>query len=332
MISGSPWDAAWAALRRYALEEEGFACVLADAMGRTNAMGSEVRPMWAGARLVGRAVTARPSGTELAAVFDAIDLAEPGDVVVVEGPGAASVAFWGENTSLSARNRGAVGAVIGAPCRDVAAHARSASPSSPPARRRGPACSAPAARPRCRSRSVGWWCGPATRCWATRTGWWWCRSSGWWRSWPRCPRRWPRTAPSSPRWPRAEPSARTGGRTADDGGANRRRLARGQGGDRHRGCERHRPRHRAALRPRGGGGRRGRRRRGGSGDARGRDRGPRRSSARAADGRRPRGRRGRPRGRDGGGLRWARHDLQQRRRRAAGDAVARAERGDCSTG
>jgi 4-hydroxy-4-methyl-2-oxoglutarate aldolase len=119
-----PRDAAWATLRRYALEEEGFACVLADAMGRSNAMGSEVRPMWAGARLVGRAVTARPSGTELAAVFDAIDLAEPGDVVVVEGPGAASVAFWGENTSLSARNRGAVGAVIGAPCRDVAAHAR----------------------------------------------------------------------------------------------------------------------------------------------------------------------------------------------------------------
>jgi len=116
--------AAWAALRRYALEEEGFSCILADAMGRSNAMGCEVRPMWPGARLVGRAVTARPAGTELAAVFDAIDLAQPGDVVVVEGPGAASVAFWGENTSLSARNRGAVGAVIGAPCRDVAAHAR----------------------------------------------------------------------------------------------------------------------------------------------------------------------------------------------------------------
>ena len=117
-------DAAWAALRRHALEEEGFSCILADAMGRSNAMGCEVRPMWPGARLVGRAVTARPAGTELAAVFDAIDLAQPGDVVVVEGPGAASVAFWGENTSLSARNRGAVGAVIGAPCRDVAAHAR----------------------------------------------------------------------------------------------------------------------------------------------------------------------------------------------------------------
>ena len=116
--------AAWAALRRHALEEEGFSCILADAMNRSNAMGSEVRAMWPGARLVGRAVTARPSGTELAAVFDAIDLAQPGDVVVVEGPGAASVAFWGETTTLSARNRGAVGAVLGAPCRAVAAHAR----------------------------------------------------------------------------------------------------------------------------------------------------------------------------------------------------------------
>ena len=119
-----PVAAAWAALRRYALDEEGFSCILADAMGRSNAMGCDVRPMWPRARLVGRAVTARPAGTELAAVFDAIDLAQPGDVVVVEGPGAASVAFWGENTSLSARNRGAVGAVLGAPCRDVAAHAR----------------------------------------------------------------------------------------------------------------------------------------------------------------------------------------------------------------
>lgn len=116
--------AAWAELQRYALGEEGFACVLADAMGRTNAMGPEIRPMWSGARLVGRAVTARPAGNELAAVFDAIDLAEPGDVLVIENAGGPSLAFWGENTTLSARNRGAVGVVVGGPVRDVAAHAR----------------------------------------------------------------------------------------------------------------------------------------------------------------------------------------------------------------
>lgn len=114
----------WAELRRWAAAEEGFACVLSDAMGRTGAMAADVRPMWTGARVAGRAVTARPSGSELGAVFDAIDLAEPGDVIVVEGTGSPSVAFWGENTTLSARNRGAVGVVLGAPCRDVAAHAR----------------------------------------------------------------------------------------------------------------------------------------------------------------------------------------------------------------
>ena len=114
----------WVELRRWADAEEGFTCVLSDAMGRTGAMSADVRPMWTGARVVGRAVTARPTGTALGAVLDAIDLAERGDVIVVEGTGSASVAFWGENTTLSARNRGAVGVVLGAPCRDVAAHAR----------------------------------------------------------------------------------------------------------------------------------------------------------------------------------------------------------------
>ncbi|MFN2324213.1 MAG: RraA family protein, partial [Trueperaceae bacterium] len=114
----------WAELRRWAAAEEGFACVLSDAMGRTNAMAADVRPMWAGARLVGRAVTARPHGTDLSAVFAAIDVAEPGDVVVIEGPGAPAVAFWGENASLAARARGGVGVVLSAPCRDVAAHGR----------------------------------------------------------------------------------------------------------------------------------------------------------------------------------------------------------------
>jgi regulator of RNase E activity RraA len=114
----------FAALRRYAEAEEGFACLLSDAMGRAGAMGAEVRPMWVGARLVGRAVTARAHGSDLHALFAAIERAEPGDVLVVQGPGAPAVAFWGENASLAARARGAVGAVLGAPIRDVAAHPR----------------------------------------------------------------------------------------------------------------------------------------------------------------------------------------------------------------
>ena len=118
----------WAELRRWATAEDGFSCLVSDALGRTNAMAAEVRPMWPGARLVGRAVTARPHGTDLSAVFAAIERAEAGDVLVVEGPGAPAVAFWGENASLAARSRGSVGVVLGAPCRDVAAHPRLAFP------------------------------------------------------------------------------------------------------------------------------------------------------------------------------------------------------------
>jgi 4-hydroxy-4-methyl-2-oxoglutarate aldolase len=123
---------AFEALRRLAASHEGLSCLASDALERTNGMSGTIRPMWTGARLVGRAVTARALGGDLGAVFDAIDAAEPGDVLVVEGPPPAApgggAALWGERTSLSARNRGAVGAVLGAPCRDVAAHSRLAFP------------------------------------------------------------------------------------------------------------------------------------------------------------------------------------------------------------
>lgn len=113
-----------AELRRLFEAEEGLTCTLSDALGRSSAMDASVRAMWPGARLLGRAVTARPSGTDLSAVFEAIDLAGPGDVIAIAGLGSREVAFWGENTSLSARNRGAEGVVLDAPCRDVDAHGR----------------------------------------------------------------------------------------------------------------------------------------------------------------------------------------------------------------
>ncbi len=117
-------DTALAQLRRLAADHEGLGCLVSDALGRDGAMRSEIRPMWSGARCVGVAVTARPHGHDLSAVFRAIDLAGPGDVVVIEGSGAGAFSFWGENASLLALRRGAAGTVVGAPCRDVAAHAR----------------------------------------------------------------------------------------------------------------------------------------------------------------------------------------------------------------
>lgn len=115
---------AWAELRHFAAEEEGLSCLVSDAMGRAHGMDPSVAPMWSGARCVGRALTVRALDGDLGAVFEAIDLADPGDVLVIEGGLGPSVALWGENTSLSARNQGLAGVVLGAPCRDRAAHPR----------------------------------------------------------------------------------------------------------------------------------------------------------------------------------------------------------------
>jgi len=88
-------------------------------MGRLNAMKSDMKPLFEGIRFVGTAVTVKTLASDLAAAFKAIDLCNPGDVVVIDSHGSADTAFWGENMTLSAINRGVVGAVIDGACRDV---------------------------------------------------------------------------------------------------------------------------------------------------------------------------------------------------------------------
>ena len=112
------------ALRDQAEAEPGLSCLVSDALGRSGAMSALVRPMWPGARLVGRAVTVQPHGNDIGAVFEAIDQASRGDVIVVAGNEAAATAHWGENATLLALRRGIAGTVLGAPCRDVEAHQR----------------------------------------------------------------------------------------------------------------------------------------------------------------------------------------------------------------
>lgn len=94
-------------------------CAASDAMGRFNAMDSGMKPLFDGIRLVGAAVTVKTLASDLAAAFKAIDLSRPGDVIVIDSHGSTDTAFWGENMTLSAMNRGVVGAVIDGACRDV---------------------------------------------------------------------------------------------------------------------------------------------------------------------------------------------------------------------
>jgi len=107
------------AYRALQAAHDSVTCALSDCMGRFGAMSVELRPLSAPVRFAGSAVTVKTLASDLAAPFKAIDIAEPGDVIVIDAHTSASTAFWGENMTISAMNRGVVAAVIDGACRDV---------------------------------------------------------------------------------------------------------------------------------------------------------------------------------------------------------------------
>jgi 4-hydroxy-4-methyl-2-oxoglutarate aldolase len=94
--------------------------VASDAMGRTGAMSSSLRPLFEGARLCGPAVTVEVAAGSNAGVIRALDHVTPGDVVVVDGHSHVDSAVWGGLVCALARRRGAEGAVIDGSIRDSA--------------------------------------------------------------------------------------------------------------------------------------------------------------------------------------------------------------------
>jgi 4-hydroxy-4-methyl-2-oxoglutarate aldolase len=104
---------------RSLLRHDSITCAISDCMGRFNAMTSDMRPLFEGIRLVGTAVTVKTLASDLAAAFKAIDVCQPGDLVVIDSHGSINTAFWGENMTMSALNRGVIAAVIHGSCRDV---------------------------------------------------------------------------------------------------------------------------------------------------------------------------------------------------------------------
>ena len=104
---------------RNLLQYDSITCAISDCMGRFNAMTADIKPLFEGIRLVGTAVTVKTLAADLAAAFKAIDLSQPGDIVVIDSHGSINTAFWGENMTMSALNRGVLAAVIDGACRDV---------------------------------------------------------------------------------------------------------------------------------------------------------------------------------------------------------------------
>jgi 4-hydroxy-4-methyl-2-oxoglutarate aldolase len=95
--------------------------IVSDSMGRINTMSYDMKPLWRGARLCGPAVTVQLWPADNLTCHKAVEVAEAGDVLVIDGAGYLDASPWGELISLSCQVRGIQGAVIDGACRDVAA-------------------------------------------------------------------------------------------------------------------------------------------------------------------------------------------------------------------
>ncbi|MEZ4521545.1 MAG: RraA family protein [Thermomicrobiales bacterium] len=84
-------------------------------------MANDLRPIGVGRgfTLCGPAVTVRTSALDSGVVHHAVDIAEPGDVLVIDRNGDEKHACWGELTSLAAKIRGLAGTIVDGPATDI---------------------------------------------------------------------------------------------------------------------------------------------------------------------------------------------------------------------
>ncbi len=91
---------------------------VSDVMNRMNGAGPAIRPMHAGGAMAGPAFTVRTRPGDNLMVHKALLMAEPGDVLVIDGGGELSNALMGELMLSYAIARGVAGVVINGAVRD----------------------------------------------------------------------------------------------------------------------------------------------------------------------------------------------------------------------
>jgi len=92
---------------------------VSDSMSRLTAGGARLRPMHAGGAMAGPAFTVKTRPGDNLLVHKALDLAEPGDVIVVDAGGDLTNAIVGEIMSTYAKAREIAGLVIHGAIRDA---------------------------------------------------------------------------------------------------------------------------------------------------------------------------------------------------------------------
>lgn len=91
---------------------------VSDAMHRKGAMDGGIVARQQGVRVAGRAVTVFTADGDWAKPVEAIDTAQPGDIIVIDSRGT-QTAMWGELASWSCKAKGVAGVVIDGAIRDI---------------------------------------------------------------------------------------------------------------------------------------------------------------------------------------------------------------------
>ncbi len=94
--------------------------IVGDCMNRNQVMAARIKPVAPGTALVGQARTVTIMVGDNAAIHAAIGIAEPGEILVVDGRAHLDTAVWGGIMTRAAMQRGLAGLVLDGAVRDVA--------------------------------------------------------------------------------------------------------------------------------------------------------------------------------------------------------------------
>jgi 4-hydroxy-4-methyl-2-oxoglutarate aldolase len=96
------------------------AATIYEAAGKSGEMSPEIRPVGDACKLLGRAFTVRCWPSDGLAFMRAVEMAEPGDILVIDGGGTNRSTVWGGSATIRAKYRGLGGVVTNGAVRDVA--------------------------------------------------------------------------------------------------------------------------------------------------------------------------------------------------------------------